>query len=393
MVPVLQIAAFCVYFTTVENISSLQLHPMPTTFFPRFCLAFLVSILIGCSASAQSFAGVDDWLQSNAPHLGGRAVLVVYKGGKVVYTNAVNEMSRRQKRVSRFIAQRQGKEANVDDLTTTSRLPIASCSKWLSAALVMTFVDEGKLKLTDSVGRWLPVLSQHGKGAITISQCLSHLTGIKAPPLKESLQETREISSMEEAIEKLATLPAEGAPGTVFHYSNAGLQIAGAVLEKISGKSFEQLFAERLAKPLQMKNTDFGKGRVALPAGGAQSTAEDYLHFLVMILNNGVFEGKRILSEQSIREMQVNRITPAVRVAYSPAEAGDFGYGYGEWVMETSTLTNRTTAVCSPGLFGAFPLVESEKGYCAFLLCYNLKSKGRNERYKELKSLLDKALN
>ena len=62
---------------------------------------------------------------------------------------------------------------------------IASSSKWYSAALVMTFVDEGKLRLTDTVGTWLPVLSTHGKGRITIGECFSHLTGIKEPPLKE----------------------------------------------------------------------------------------------------------------------------------------------------------------------------------------------------------------
>ena len=319
-------------------------------------------------------------------------MLMVYKDGKVIYTHALNEMSRRQKAIGKFIARRQGSEATIDDLTTASRLPLASCSKWYSAALVMSFVDEGKLTLTDTVGKWLPVLSQHGKGNITIGECLAHLTAIKAPELKESIAEMKEVSSMDEAIEKLASLPMEGEPGEVFHYSNAGLQIAGAVLEKISGLSFETAFAERIAEPLQMKNTDFGKVKVALPAGGAQGTAEDYLNFLVMILNRGSFNGKRILSERSISEMQVNRITPEVNIAYAPTEAGNFGYGYGEWVMETAAPGTMTTAVCSPGLFGTFPWVDNQRQYCAVLLSFNLKSKGRNERYRELKALVDEAL-
>lgn len=358
---------------------------------PRLCTVLL---LVGHSlfSTAQSFAGVDEWLQSHAPEMGGRLVLVVYKNGKQVYANAINEMSSRQKMVGRFVARRQGKEANVEDYTTATRQPIASCSKWLSAALVMTFVDEGKLKPTDTVGQWLPVLSQHGKGGITIGQCLSHLTGIKAPPLKESIDEMKDIGSMNEAMEKIASLPMEGEPGKVFHYSNIGLQIAGAVLEKLSGKSFESLFAQRIAKPLQMKNTDFGNGNVALPAGGAQSTPEDYLNFLTMVLNTGVYNGKRILTENSIRAMQVNRLAPDVKIAYSPAEAGDYGYGYGEWVMETATLTNRTKAVCSPGLFGSFPWVDNEKHYAAFLMAFNLKSQGRHQRYQALKALIDKAI-
>jgi CubicO group peptidase (beta-lactamase class C family) len=108
-----------------------------------------------------------------------------------------------------------------------------------------------------------------------------------------------------------------------------------------------------------------------------------------MVLNKGTYKEKRILSEASIREMQVNRISKDVKVAYSPAEAGDFGYGYGEWVMETSTADNLTKSVSSPGLFGSFPWVNNEKNYCAFLMTVNMKNQGRNEKYKELKQLVD----
>lgn len=197
----------------------------------------------------------------------------------------------------------------------------------------MTFVDEGKLKLSDTIGRFLPVMSRNGKGSITIAECLSHTTGIQAPDLRESIQEMQGLQTMDEAMEKFAAMPMEGAPGTVFRYSNAGLQVAGAVIEKIGGKSFQQLFEERIARPLDMKSTDWGPGKVPLPAGGVFSTPQDYLNFLTMILNKGVYKGKRILSEKSVADMQVNRVTKDVRVAYSPAEAKDWGYGFGEWTM------------------------------------------------------------
>lgn len=345
------------------------------------------ALTLWCSiASAQNnFAKVDQWLTDNVSKMGGRTILVVYKDGKVIYTQAENEMSGRQKMVNKFLAKRQGKESNTNDYTATTRQPVASCSKWFSAALVMTFVDEGKLKLTDTVGKFLPVLSQHGKGNITISQCLSHLTAIKAPPLKESLTEMRSVSSMDEAIEKIAAMPMEGEPGKIFNYSNTGLQIAGAIIEKITGKSFETLFAERIAQPLALKNTDFGKGKVALPAGGAFSTPEEYLNFLSMLLNKGMYNGKRILSESSVAAMQVNRVTSDVKTTHSPAEAGSFGYGYGEWVMGNKSVT-------SPGLFGSFPWIDTEKKYCAFLMCFYLKTDGRHERYVALKQLVDEAV-
>jgi len=289
--------------------------------------------------------------------------------------------------VNRFAARRQKKTADLGDFTMTTRQPIASCSKWLSAALVMTFVDEGKLALSDTVGKYLPVLSAHGKGNITIRQCLSHLTGINEPPLKESLKDMRGIHSMDEAMQYIADMPMEGQPGKVFHYSNAGLQIAGAVIEKISGRSFEVLFAERIARPLQMKNTDFGLGPVALPAGGASSTPEDYLHFLVMILQKGMFNGQRILSEKSIAEMQVDRVTPDVKVAYSPVPMEHVGYGYGEWVVRSGGGT-----VTSPGLFGSIPWVNNEKGYCAFLMTFYIKKGEKETLFLSLKQIVDASL-
>lgn len=337
------------------------------------------------------FSRLDTWMEENAEKMGGRAYLIIYKDGKIVYSHSENEMSRRQKLVGKFLARRQGKSANTEDYTVSTKQPIASCSKWFSAALVMTFVDEGKLKLSDTVGKFLPVLSAHGKGNITISECLSHMTGIKTPSLKESLEDMRGTNSMDDAINAIAVLPMEGEHGRVFHYSNAGLQIAGAVIEKISSKNFEQLFAERIAAPLLMKNTDFGRGKVALPAGGANSTPQDYNNFLVMLLNKGVFNNKRILSENSVAEMQINRVTKNVTVAYAPAEAGDFGYGFGEWVMENNN-SEQSIAVTSPGLFGSFPWVDNNKKYTGFLMTFYLKNDGRNARYKELKKLVDDCL-
>jgi CubicO group peptidase (beta-lactamase class C family) len=348
---------------------------------------FISLLLLACciNANAQSnFKKIDDWLADNTKEMGGRSILMIYKNGQVVYTHAVNDMNFRQKMAVKYIAKKQGKTADLDDYTPSTRLPVASCSKWPSAALIMTFVDEGKIKLTDTVGKYLPALSKSGKGKITISECLSHLTGVDSPPLRESLDEMRSVSTMDEAIETIAKMPMEGEPGKVFHYGNTGLQIAAAVLEKVSGKSFQTLFAERIAKPLNMKHTDFGDAKVALPAGGIISTPEDYLNFLVMILNRGTFKNKRILSESSIAQMQINRVTAGVKIGYAPTEAANLGYGFGEWVMENK-------AVSSPGLFGSFPWVNNDKKYAAIMITFYLKNTGRRDRYEQLMKLADDA--
>lgn len=355
----------------------------------RKCSIMAVLLLFLQSSFAQNnLDKAGEWLKDNLNRLGGRAVLVILKNGEIVYEKSENNLSRKQKMVGKFIAKRQGKSAEevLQDYTFTTRDRIASSSKWLSAALVMTFVDEGKLSLDDTIGKFLPVFSSHQKGNIKIWECLAHLTAINGGNLKQSREIINESAAMDEVIEKIAEQPMEGEPGKVFHYSSIGLQIAAAVIEKISGKDFETLFRERIAMPCEMKNTDFGKGKVALAAGGAFSTPEDYIHFLQMILQDGNYNGKQVLSKESVIKMQQNYAKDA-KVAWSPAEAGSWGYGLGEWVMEDAV--KRSDAVTSPGLFGSFPWVDNKRKYAGFLFVFNLKQKGRNESYKELKSIID----
>lgn len=360
----------------------------------KYCLhsSFITGFLLlyQVVTAQYNFEPVDSWVQSNLKELGGRAVVMVYKDGKIIYNESFNKLGMRQKMGAKMIARKTGKDANqlTRDYDTGSRIPLASCSKWLSAALVMTFVDEGKLQITDSIGKFLPVMTANGKGAVTIAQCLSHTTGIKGGSVKESKEWKNKSGSMNEVIEAIAKQPVESAPGASFHYSSVGLQLAAAVIEKISGKNFETLFAERIARPCGMTQTDFGHKRVPLPAGGAQGSAMDYMNFLQMILHKGIFNGRRVLSENSIQMMQQNH-ADGVKVIHSPAGDTGWGYGFGEWTMDNAAPGRPSDAVSSPGMFGSFPWVENKKGYTALLFSFNLKYKGRHERYKQLKKLVD----
>ncbi len=367
-----------------------------------------------------NFSKLDDWLDNHIQEIGGRAVLLVWKDGKVVYENAVNELTKKQKFIGKMIAKKTGRDIDLSDFNANTKQRIASCSKWLSAALAMTFVDENKISLDDSIGKYLPVMTANGKGNIRIWQCLSHTTGIKQIGVMDAMNNGNENgggsfrekfkqkqngnennklnpwNSMQEAMDSIAHTAMEGEPGKTFHYGNAGLQIIAAICEVVGKKNFENLFQERIAKPLKMKDTDFGNVKVPLAAGGAYSTPNNYLIFLQMILNEGEFNGKQIIKKSTIINMQKNYVTKDCKIAYTPAEAGNWGYGFGEWVMDslTQTLTigegvKRSNAVTSPGLFGTFPWVENEKKYCAILFTLNIKSKGRGERYKELKKLVD----
>ena len=363
----------------------------------KYCLhsSFVIALLLfyQVGSGQTNFKPVEDWVKTNLNDLGGRAVVMIFKDGNIIYNQSFNKTGLRQKLGAKMIARKTGKDIDelMADYDENTRIGLASCSKWLSAALVMTFVDEGSLQLKDTVGKFLPVMSARGKGNITIEQCLSHTTGIKSNGIKENKELIHKVNSMEEAVNKIADQPMEALPGEAFAYSSIGLQLAAAVIEKISGSNFETLFYERIATPCGMMNTDFGHKNVPLPAGGGQGTASDYMHFLQMILNKGVFNGRRVLSENSVRLMQENHIA-GKKILHSPAQAQNWGYGLGEWTMMEASSTRQADAVSSPGMFGSFPWIDNKKGYSALLFSTNLKFKGRHERYRALKSIVDEAV-
>jgi CubicO group peptidase (beta-lactamase class C family) len=360
-----------------------------------------ISLLIFQSLQAQVKTDeLDNWMTKNLPELGGRAVLMVYKDGNMVYNKSFNNMTQKQQNAGKIRARIQGAEEEemLRDFSDTTRERVASSSKWLTAALVMTFIDEKKLRLSDTVGKFLPVLSRAGKGQIKIWHCLSHTTGLKESALRESLISFQKIKTMDEYIEMVSKMPVEEQPGKVFRYGNTGLQILAAVMENISGKDFETLFHDRIAEPLKMKNTDFGKAGLPLAAGGAWSTPHDYMNFLTMILQEGQFEGKQIISKALIQEMQKNKLTQDCIIAYKPDEAGNWGYGFGEWIADPPLAiaqrkdampdSERAMLVSSPGLFGSFPWIDNKNKIAGFLFVYNLQHKGRNERHTSLRNLV-----
>lgn len=332
---------------------------------------FTISLLLLQPALAQKRKETGEWLKENIKNLGGRAVLIVAKEGKIVYDTVLNDRGGLRKNISR----RKG----ISAWNENTVLPVASASKWLSAALLMTFVDEGKLRLSDTVGTFLPVLSKNGKGSITIAHCLSHFTGTGS--LISENRDYINMSSMDECITHIAHKPLLSTPGTAFYYGSDGLQIAAAIVEKITGSSFESIFQSRIAGPLNMTGTTFGRNRVALAAGGARSTAADYMKFLEMLQNNGIVNGHRILSAKAIKEMKVNR-TDGKQILYSPDETGTWGYGFGEWVVNDHTFS-------SPGLYGTFPWINTEEKYSAILFTYNFNFRGRHDRYRELIKIVD----
>jgi len=270
--------------------------------------------------------------------------------------------------------------------------PIASCSKWLTAALVMQFADEGKLSLDDKVVKYIPEFEKYFKSYITLRHCLSHMTGIADDDkFLKRLLERRKFSSLEEEVIEFARRDIRANAGSDFWYGNVGLNIAGRVLELISKKKFEVLIKTKLFVPLGMTKTTFANlsGGPVNPSGGAQSTADDYMKFLLMLLNNGKYNGKQILSEEAVNEMR--KVQNSVeQIIYAPKAVEGYLYASGSWVQEgRSGIAN---VLASPGLFGTWPMIDYCRGYAYIVFVKNFLGEQRAHAHEEIKKIIDRQL-
>jgi len=218
---------------------------------------------------------------------------------------------------------------------------IASMSKPVTAACMMMLVDEGKVALSDPISKYLPEMANLKTSAgqpvtISILQLLNHTSGMSEIPNGGAYTS----ATLAIAADKYAKLPVLFEPGSKWQYSQTSINTAARIVEVVSGKSFDAFVEERICKPLGMRDTTFylsdlqmarlaksysktpegtlkespigllaGKqptDRQRLPAanGGLFSTANDYALFCQMLLNDGMHNGNRILSEESVRRMR-----------------------------------------------------------------------------------------
>jgi CubicO group peptidase (beta-lactamase class C family) len=206
----------------------------------------------------------------------------------------------------------------------------------------------------------------------------------------------KKFESLEEEVNEFARKEIRAKPGTDFWYGNLGLNIAGRVLEVISRKKFDALIKARLFNLLGMTKTTFTdlNGNAVNPSGGARSTAEDYMKFLVMLLNKGIYKGTRILSENAVEQMREVQDKPE-QISYAPRAAAGYTYALGSWVMESRPVTGKkelATALASPGLFGTWPMIDYCRGYASIVFVKNLLGEQRAEIDLEIKKIIDEQM-
>ncbi len=246
-------------------------------------------------------------------------------------------------------------------MRTDSLFWIASMTKPITATALMMLVDQGKVSVDDPVEKYLPEFKGQtlaGKPdesqtspkkpahPITVRNLLTHTSGLvsNSPAGRRGL-------SLREAVRSYASSPLKFEPGVKFEYNNPGIDTAGCIVEVASGMPYEEFLGKRLFQPLGMKDTTFwpseaqiqrlaksyrpnaaktdleeatpplltgardGKKTMPFPAGGLFSTATDVSQFCRMLLNGGVLDGKRYISESALRQMTSTQ-TGKLPVAY-----------------------------------------------------------------------------
>jgi CubicO group peptidase (beta-lactamase class C family) len=260
---------------------------------------------------------------------------------------------------------------------------VYSMSKVISSAAVMILYEEGRIKLEDPVGTYLPALAKlkvftggsvkrprlvDATRQMTVKDLLTHTSGLiygfGKGPIDEIYRDAKllESSSMDDFVTHLAKLPLAHQPGARFSYG-LSIDVLGAIVEKVAAMPFERFVEERITKPLGMLDTSYDvaeakRGRMAkvytldkanalvevpetqlagvdpeagrgFAAGGAGmfSTIGDYARFGQMLLNGGELDGVRILGRKTVELMMANHLNHLARTSTEFCEAEGFGLG------------------------------------------------------------------
>ena len=259
---------------------------------------------------------------------------------------------------------------------TSTVVPIASASKWLTAATMLSLVDDGRLTLDDKVSNHLPEFTGTS-GDATIRQLLSHTSGI-APA--DCIWD--ESSSLRACTSRIARSGSADDPGTRFSYGNTSFSVAGRIIEIVTGLPFETAFEQRIANPVGMSSTTFDgtlypTDSNPVPAASAQSNLDDYGRFVKMLSQGGEIDGTRVLSESSVLEMERNQVSPldtsvdsAVRTTGIPT------YGLGTW-RDVVTADDRGLIVSGNGAYGFYPWIDRARNSYGVLLVFDERGSDR----------------
>jgi len=149
-----------------------------------------------------------------------------------------------------------------------TKFEIGSITKQFTALLVLQFVNEGAISLQRHISDYLPYYRMDTGARVSVHHLLSHTSGIpnfiEAPGFLEGTASRRRYTVQEFVLEHCSG-DLQFEPGAKFAYSNSGYFLLGALLEEISGKTYEQLLQQRIFGPLGMADSGYTHTETILP--------------------------------------------------------------------------------------------------------------------------------
>ena len=216
----------------------------------KIFLGTIMTLALFTTASAQTLdkAKLDQFFDRLAEKNKAMGSLVIVKDGMVLY--------------SRVIGYSQISGSEKKPLTAANRFRIGSITKMFTATLILQLVEEGKLKLTDTLDKFLPQVPNAGK--ITIAQILSHRSGIPNVSREQNAQGNVNTIPMtkDEHLALIVKATPDFEPDTKFLYSNSGYFLLGLIIEKLTGKSYEAALQEKIASKIGLKDTYIATGNI-----------------------------------------------------------------------------------------------------------------------------------
>jgi CubicO group peptidase (beta-lactamase class C family) len=237
-------------------------------------------------------------------------------------------------------------------VTPDTRFAIGSASKAFTGMLAVMSADDGKLSLDDSPKKFLPYFTlrdQEAAAKITLRDLLAHRSGLN----RTDFAMVTGMLNREELIRVAGLAKPTAKLGEKFQYQNIMYAAAGEAVAKAENSTWDKLIATRIFKPLGMNNSDTSsmamqKARdysfgydynpttkvtrrlpqraipAAAPAGAINSSARDMAQWVRLMLNNGTYNGKRLVSEKNFDEL----------VHKQMAIGGPVSYGLGWFLRE-----------------------------------------------------------
>lgn len=277
--------------------------------------AFILTFAFFHTISAQPLdkARIDSFFDRLAEKNKAMGSLTLAKDGRLLYSRAIG------------YSQINGSERK--PATTASRYRVGSITKMFTAALVFQLVEEGKLKLSDTLDKFYPQIPNAGK--ISIAHILEHRSGIydfiKAPDFRAWSLNPR---TKDETLAFIARAKPDFEPGEKRSYSNAGYVLLGFIVEKLAGKPYQDILKKRITGKLGLKDTYLGTGKtdVRKKESFSYSYAEDWKQYEDIDLSipggagaiistphdlgkfiHALFSGK-LISQESLDQMKKNKI-------------------------------------------------------------------------------------